>query len=70
MAESKPREAKVGKYEERPLEEALANPKDIEKVEDRPTEDQIKDYHKTHPTLKRDKQVEAVVAEQQNPDPK
>lgn len=65
---SKPQEAKVGKYAERPLEEALADPKDIEKVEDRPTEDQIKDYHADYPTLKTDKAVEKALSEQANPD--
>lgn len=70
MAESKPREAKVGKYEERPLEDALADPKDIAKIEDRATEDQIKDYHQKHPTLKVTKAVEKAVEEQQNPDGK
>lgn len=67
MADTKPREAKVGKYAERPLEEALADPKDIAAVEDRPTEDQIKDYHQTHQTLKVKKAVEKAVEEQQNP---
>lgn len=67
MAESTAREAKVGKYVERPLEEALASPKDIEKAEDRSPEDQIKDYHQKNPTLKVSKAVERAIEEKQNP---
>lgn len=65
MAESTstPREAKVSKYAERPLEDALASPKDIEKAEARETVDQIEDYHKKNPTLKADREVEKAVEE-------
>lgn len=69
MAQSKPGEAKVGKYAERPLEDALADPKDIAAVEDRPTEDQIKDYHEKNPTLKVKKAVEKAVEEQHEGQP-
>lgn len=62
MAESKPKLAKVGKYEERTYEDAKADPKDIEKVEDRQP-DQIADYHKKHPTLKQDQAVEKATSE-------
>lgn len=65
MTESTAREAKVSsEYKERPLKEALAKPKDIEKAEDRGP-DQIEDYHKKHPTLKPSKAVETAQKEQQ-----
>ena len=44
----------VGTYKERSYEEAKADPKDIEAVEDRQP-DQIADYHDKHPTLKQTK---------------
>lgn len=58
-------EAKTDKYPERPLDEALADPKDIAEVENRPEKDQIEDYHQKHPTLKTDKKVEEALQEQQ-----
>lgn len=48
-----PQEAKVGTYKERPFEEAKASQADIDKAENRPEKDQIADYHKKHPTLKK-----------------
>lgn len=65
MATSKPREAKVDKYEERPYSEAKADPKDLAKAENRPEKDQIVDYHEKHPTLKVSKAVEEAVTEEQ-----
>jgi hypothetical protein len=62
MAEQKKTQKVVGTYKERPLEEALANPKDIAAEEDRATTDQIADYHQKHKTLKvnKDKPEDAV----------
>lgn len=51
MSAKKPTEAKVEKYAERPLKDALASPKDIVKAENRPEQDQIEDYHQKFPTL-------------------
>lgn len=51
MAAKKPKIAGVDDYAERPYEEAKADPKEIEAVENRQP-DQIADYHKKHPTLK------------------
>lgn len=60
--EQRAEEAPVGKYPERPYEEARMDPDEIVKVEDRQP-DQIADYHDTHPTLHRTK-VEAKAIEQ------
>lgn len=64
MADDKNRatEAPVGNYPERPYTEAKVSPEDLTKVEDRQP-DQIADYHKTHPTLRRTK-AESKAVEQ------
>jgi hypothetical protein len=62
-ASKKPQEAKVDKYPERPLEDALADPSDIKKAENRPEKDQIEDYHEKHPTLKVPAAVEKATSE-------
>lgn len=56
---STPHVAPVDGYKERPLSEALADPKDIAKVEARADKDQIEDYHQKHPTLKQGKAQKA-----------
>ena len=55
-------------YKERPLSEALADPKDIEAAENRPTEDQIKDYHKDNPPSKSDVKGDQTVAVAEQPE--
>lgn len=62
MSDKKPTQAKVGKYEDRPLEDALADPKDIAKAENRQP-DQIVDYHKDNKTWTSSKAVEDAVGD-------
>ena len=45
----------VDDYPERPLKDALRSTADHVAAENRATEDQDKDYHKRHPTLKAQK---------------
>ena len=63
MARKTPHEAPVSEYKERPLAEALADPKDIEKAEARATVDQIETYHQDNPTLSLPKNVQKAVDE-------
>lgn len=44
----------VGTYAERPYEKAVRSDEEHAAAENRPQQDQIKDYHKDHPTLKTD----------------
>lgn len=55
-------EAKVGKYEARPLADALADPKAIAKAENRQP-DQIVDYHKDNKTWVSPQAVEDAVGD-------
>ena len=65
MTENAAKLAPVGKYEERPLKDALAKPADIEKAESRPQVDQIEDYHKKNPTLKKTPDADTLAALQE-----
>jgi hypothetical protein len=57
-------EAPVDTYDERPYEDAQADPEVLAERENRQP-DQIADYHETHPTLKVNEAVEQAIEDQQ-----